>query len=56
MLLLSEGQTGEAREPSKKQCFFGNRGTLDKESNFGFLMPGVLNGISTLRVFRGGSH
>jgi hypothetical protein len=29
MLLLPEGQTGEAWEPSKKQCSYGNRGTWD---------------------------
>jgi hypothetical protein len=29
MLVLPEGQTGEAWEPSKKQCSFGNRETLD---------------------------
>jgi hypothetical protein len=28
-LLSSEGQTGEAWEPSKKQCSFGNREALD---------------------------
>jgi len=28
MLLLPEGQTGEAREPSKKQWSFGDRGEL----------------------------
>ena len=31
MLLLPEGQTGEAWEPSKKQCCFGNRGALDRK-------------------------
>jgi hypothetical protein len=30
MLLLSEGQTGEAWKPSKKQCYLGSRGALDK--------------------------
>ena len=29
MLVLPEGQTGEAWDPSKKQCSFGNRETLD---------------------------
>jgi hypothetical protein len=28
-LLLPEGQMGEAWEPSKEQCSFGNQGTLD---------------------------
>ena len=28
--LLSQGQTGEAQEPSKKQCPFGYRGALDR--------------------------
>jgi hypothetical protein len=27
---LLPGQTGEAWEPSKKQCYFRNRGTLDR--------------------------
>jgi hypothetical protein len=30
-LLLSEGQTGEFREPSKKQCLFGNPGALGRK-------------------------
>jgi hypothetical protein len=29
--LLPEGQTGEAWEPPKKQCYFGNRGALDRK-------------------------
>jgi len=28
MLLLPEGQRGEALQPSKKPCYFGNRGAL----------------------------
>jgi hypothetical protein len=28
-LLLPEGQTGKAWEPSKKQCFLENQGKLD---------------------------
>jgi hypothetical protein len=31
MLPLPEGQTAEAWEPSKKQCWFWNRGALDRE-------------------------
>jgi hypothetical protein len=31
MLLLPEGQRTDASEPSKKQCSFGNRGTLDRK-------------------------
>jgi hypothetical protein len=31
MMLLPEGQTGEAWEPSKKLFSFGNRGALDKK-------------------------
>jgi hypothetical protein len=31
MLLLPEGQTGEAWEPSKKPCCFGNRAALDRK-------------------------
>jgi hypothetical protein len=31
ILLLPEGQMGEAWEPSKKQCSFGNRGVLDRK-------------------------
>jgi hypothetical protein len=31
MLLLPEGQTGEAWEPSKTQCSFVNRGTFDRK-------------------------
>jgi hypothetical protein len=31
MLLLPEGQMGEALEPSKKQCPFGNRGAFDRK-------------------------
>ena len=40
-LLLQEGQTGEAWEPSKKQCSLGNRRALDRRvlSIFDFL-PG----------------
>jgi hypothetical protein len=30
-LLLPEGQTGEAWEPSKKQCSFGKRRALDRK-------------------------
>ena len=30
VLRLSEGQTGQAWEPYKKQCCLGSRGTLDK--------------------------
>jgi hypothetical protein len=31
MLLLPEGQTGRAWEPSKKQCPFENPGALDRK-------------------------
>jgi hypothetical protein len=31
MLLLPEGQSTDAWEPSKKQCSFGNRETLDRK-------------------------
>jgi hypothetical protein len=31
MLLLPEGQTGEAWKPSKKATFFGNREALDSK-------------------------
>jgi len=31
MLHLPEWQTGEAWEPSEKQCFFANQGALDKK-------------------------
>jgi hypothetical protein len=36
-LLLSEGQTGEAWERSKKQCSFGNE-EHSAENNFAFAM------------------
>jgi hypothetical protein len=32
MLLLPQGQSGEACKPSKKQRSFGNRGQLDEKS------------------------
>jgi hypothetical protein len=32
MLLLPEGQTDKANEPSKKQYFFENREALDRKS------------------------
>ena len=32
MLLLPEGQRGEAWEPSKKKLSFGNRGALDRKT------------------------
>ena len=31
MLLVPDGQTAEAWEPSKKQCYFGNLGALDRK-------------------------
>jgi hypothetical protein len=31
MLLLPKGQTGETWEPSRKHCFFGNRGAWVKK-------------------------
>jgi hypothetical protein len=31
MLLLPDGRTGEAREPSKEQCSYGNRSALDRK-------------------------
>ena len=30
-LVLAQGQKGEPRTPSKKQCSFGNRGALDRK-------------------------
>jgi hypothetical protein len=45
MLLLPEGQTGEAWEPSKKQRSFGNRGALDRK---GFTLFSVLEGLMYL--------
>jgi hypothetical protein len=32
MLLLAERQTDEVWKPSKKQCYFVNLGTLDRDS------------------------
>jgi hypothetical protein len=34
MLLLAEGKTGEAWEPAKNQCAYGNWDALDRKSNF----------------------
>jgi hypothetical protein len=31
MLLVPDGQMAEAWEPSKKQCYFENRGALDRK-------------------------
>jgi len=31
ILILTEGQTGETWEPSKKQCSFGNQRALDRQ-------------------------
>ena len=32
MLLLPDGRTGEAREPSKEQCSYGNQSALDRQA------------------------
>jgi hypothetical protein len=40
MMLLAEGKTGEAWEPSKNQCSFGNWEALDRKSHFTSLFKG----------------
>jgi hypothetical protein len=52
MLLLPEGQTGEDKEPSKKQCSIGNGETSDGEV-LG-LVVWRFNGISSGSLWRAG--